>query len=98
VPDAALSALIPVAGVIAAALIAGLFLLAGKRSDAQAAASDAAEEARLELVNNLRERIAVLTVDRDEARSDRDESRRQVLALERRIVELEGRDTRGVKP
>jgi hypothetical protein len=98
VPDPAALALIPVAGVIAAALIAGLFSLAGRRSDAQLAAAEAAERVRAQLLADYEARIRVLTEDRDEARADRDESRRQVEALERRIVECEGRPTRGVKP
>ena len=95
-PDPAALALIPVAGVIAAALIAGLFALAGKRSDAQVAATVAADEARRELLADYKERIAVLTTDRDEARADRDESRRQVRELEAIVAELK-RPTRGVK-
>ena len=97
-PDPAALALIPVAGVIAAALIAGLFMLAGKRSDALVAADAAAERARAQLLADYEARLRVLTEDRDEARADRDESRQQVLALEQRIVEMTARPTRGVKP
>jgi hypothetical protein len=97
VPDPAALALIPVVGVIAAALIAGLFSLAAKRSDAQVAATEAADQARRELLADYKERIAVLTVDRDEARADRDEARRQVSALEAIVADLRG-PTRSVKP
>lgn len=80
-PDAALSALIPVAGVIAAALIAGLFMLAGKRTDAQAKAADDTDEARRELVALLREQIAVKDA--------------QIAALEAKVSAHDHRPTRG---
>lgn len=80
-PDPAALALIPVAGVIAAALIAGLFSLAGKRSDAQVAAAESAEQARRELVADQREHIAML--------------KEQVVALEAKVAKYEGRPTRG---
>ncbi len=79
-PDAALSALIPVAGVIAAALIAGLFMLASKRSDAQAQAAADTDEARRELVALLREQIAVKDA--------------QIAALEAKVANHEHRQTR----
>lgn len=95
--DPAALALIPVGGAIAVALIAGLFQRSNKRTEVQVAELAAADRVRARLVEDLEARIAVLTVDRNEARADRDESRRQVLALEARLVEL-GRPTRGVKP
>jgi tRNA pseudouridine-54 N-methylase len=88
VSDPAALALIPVAGVIAAALIAGLFLLAGKRADAQVAAADATDEARRALVDAQQQRIAMLTTERDECRE-------QVRALEAIVRESEHRPTRG---
>lgn len=82
-PDPAAIALIPVAGVIAAGLIAGLFLLAGKRADSQIVASaataeaeararQAADEARAELLADKNERIRMLILERDEAIAARD--------------------------
>ena len=95
--DPAALALIPVCGVIAAALIAGVFALAAKRTDAQVEAAAAADKARRELLDDMGRRIDVLSADRDEARADRDEARRQVTALEAVVAQLRG-TSRGDSP
>lgn len=98
-PDPAAVALIPVAGVITAALIAGLFALASKRADSEITATtvraaaelkarEAADTARAELLADKNERIAMLTLERDEAatardeaEAERDECRKQLEAI-----------------
>lgn len=86
---AALAIFIPFVGGICVALIAGLFSLAGKRSDAQVAEAQAAERSRREVVDDFKERIAMLTTDRDDARAERDRHRQQVVQLERQVADLE---------
>lgn len=95
--------LFPLAGVLASALIGGIFLLASRRTADEMAA-------RKELLDSKNERIADLTVERDEARSERDDAKRerdealrreveyrdQIVHLEA-IVETTGRPTRRTK-
>lgn len=80
--------LVPVAGVIAAALIAGLFALAGRRSTDEL-------EAHKQLVSSHRERADLLKSERDEARAERDAARQEIRALE--VIVSEYRATRGVR-
>lgn len=96
---AALAIFIPFVGGICVALIAGLFQLAGKRSDAQVAEAQAAERSRREVVDDFKERIAMLIADRDDARAERDRYREQVGTLEVQVANLERivGDTRGTR-